>query len=104
MRHATAARRRLPVRIRRTPADFAVIFAGLLLLAALALIVGWQVWHIQRVYGGVTVAGVPVGGLTRSAALARVSESLARYPLPSISVTDGVRQWPITGDDLRVMR
>jgi vancomycin resistance protein YoaR len=102
MLQATAARRRLPVRIRRTPADFAVIFAGLLLLAALALIVGWQVWHIQRVYGGVTVAGVPVGGLTRSAALARVSESLARYPLPSISVTDGVRQWPITGDDLRV--
>jgi vancomycin resistance protein YoaR len=99
---ATLGMGRAPVRFRRTPVDFAILFSLVMVCALVAAAVGWQVWHTNRIYSGVTVAGVPVGGLTRSAALNRVSDSLWRYPLPSISVTYGSRQWPITSDDVRV--
>ena len=92
---------RTPVRFRRTPVDFGIIFALVMLGAVVMSVTGWQIWHTSRIYGGVTVAGVPVGGLSRSAAFARVSDSLASYPLPTINVTYGSRQWPITGDDVR---
>lgn len=93
---------RVPVRFRRTPVDFGIIFTLVMLCAIVAAVMGWQVWHTNRIFSGVTVAGVPVGGLTRSAAMDRVSAALARYPLPTISVTYNSRQWPITGDDVRV--
>ncbi len=94
--------RRERMRIRRTPIDFAVLFALVMVCALAAMVIGWQVWHVNRIYSGVTIAGVPVGGLTRAAAMNRVAESLWRYPLPSVSVTYNGRQWPITGDDMRV--
>jgi vancomycin resistance protein YoaR len=89
-------------RIARTPADFALIFFGITLLAIIGLFFGWQFWHTNRIYGGVTIAGVPVGGLTRAAAMERVNESLLRYPMPPIIVEHGGRQWPVTGDSLHV--
>lgn len=99
---ATMRMQRVPVRLRRTPVDFGIIFLLVVLCALAAAIVGWQIWHTNRIYSGVTVAGVPVGGMTRSAALDRLSSSLASYPLPSISVTYGSRQWPVTTEDVRV--
>lgn len=99
---ATLGMGRQPVRIRRTPADFAVIFSFALVCAIVTAIVGWQLWHTYRIFGGVTAAGVPVGGLTRAAALSRISDSLSHYPLPSISVTYNNRQWPITSDNVRL--
>lgn len=99
---ATMRMQRMPVRLRRTPVDFGIIFLLVMLCALAAAIVGWQIWHTNRIYSGVTVAGVPVGGMTRSAALDRLSSSLASYPLPSISVTYGSRQWPVTTEDVRV--
>jgi vancomycin resistance protein YoaR len=99
---ATMRMERVPVRFRRSPVDFAIIFGLVMVCALVAATVGWQVWHTNRIYSGVTVAGVPVGGLTRAAALAQVSDSLWRYPLPSVSVTYGGRQWSITGDDVHV--
>jgi len=93
---------RTPARIRRTPGDFAALFAGLSVLALVGLLFGWQLWHTNRIYTGVTVAGVPVGGLSRSEALDRLTQNLTRYPLPTLSVAYGGRQWPITGDHARV--
>jgi vancomycin resistance protein YoaR len=91
----------MPVRLRRTPVDFGIIFSLVMICAIVAAVMGWQIWHTNRIYGGVTVAGVPVGGLSRSVAFDRVSDSLARYPLPTINVIYNGRQWPITGDDVR---
>lgn len=93
--------RRKQVRFRRTPVDFGIIFSLVMICAFVAAVAGWQIWHTNRIYGGVTVAGVPVGGMSRSVALNRVSDSLARYPLPTITVTHNGQQWPITGDDVR---
>jgi vancomycin resistance protein YoaR len=92
----------MPVRLRRTPFDFALIFSLVMACAIVAAVVGWQIWHTNRIFSGVTIGGVPVGGMSRSVAFDRVSDALARYPLPTISVTYGSRQWPITGDDVRV--
>ena len=89
-------------RIRRTPGDFAALFAVLVACVGMALGASWQVWHAQRIYTGITIAGVPVGGLTRAAALEQVNATLLRFPLPSITVSYGERQWPITADDARV--
>ncbi len=93
---------RTRARIRRTPGDFAVLFAGLSVLAVVGLLFWWQLWHTNRIYTGVTVAGVPVGGLSRAEALSRLTQNLTRYPLPTLSVTYNGRQWPITGDHARV--
>lgn len=98
---ATLRAGRMPVRLRRTPVDFGIIFSVVMLCAILAAMMGWQIWHTNRIFSGVTVAGVPVGGLSRSVAFARISDSLARYPLPTINVVYNNRQWPITGDDVR---
>ena len=95
-------RTRTPVRLRRTPVDFGILFSLVMLCAVVAAVAGWQVWHTNRIFSGVTVAGVPVGGLSRSVAYERVSEALAHYPLPTINVTYNSRQWPITGNDVRV--
>jgi vancomycin resistance protein YoaR len=93
---------RTPVRFRRTPVDFGVIFSLVMLCAVVVAVAGWQIWHTNRIFSGVTIAGVPVGGLSRSAAYDRVSDSLSHYPLPTIDITYGNRQWAITGDDVRV--
>ncbi len=98
---ATIPMRRRRVQLERTPLDFAVLLTAVLLAVLVAVPAGWQVWHSARIFTGVTVAGVPVGGLSRSAALSRVQEALARVPLPSVSVEYAGRQWPITADDTR---
>jgi vancomycin resistance protein YoaR len=93
--------RRRTSRLQRTTGDFAAIFAATLLIATLGLMTWWQGWHSQRIFTGVTVAGVPVGGASRSAALARVQEAMLAAPLPAISVEYGGRQWAVTADDVR---
>lgn len=93
---------RAPVRLRRTPVDFGIIFSLVMICAVFAAVMGWQVWHTNRIYSGVTIAGVPVGGMSRSVAYQRVSDALASYPLPTVAITYGSRQWPITSDDVRV--
>src|SRR5262245_33761912 len=94
--------RRMPVRLRRTQVDFGIIFSLVMLSAIVAALYGWQVCNNNRIYSAVSIGGVPVGGLSRSVAFDRVNDALARYPLPTITVTYNSRQWPITGDDVRV--
>lgn len=85
-------------RIRRAPGDFVAIFTGLLLLALLGTGIWWQVWHTNRIYTGVSVSGVPIGGQTRAAALERLEEAHLRYSMPAITVQYGGQQWPITAE------
>jgi vancomycin resistance protein YoaR len=93
------ARRATP--LQRTPADFAAIFAGLVALAVAGLVIWWQIWHVNRIYTGVTVAGVPVGGLTRAEAYNRLLQSPPRAPLPTVSLAYAGRQWPVSADSAR---
>ncbi len=86
-------------RFRRTPLDFALIFAGMTLLALLSAVTVWQFWHVNRLFSGVSVAGVPVGGLTRAAAVSKVNTDTSFFAAPPISLyaetMSGDRQWPL---------
>jgi len=60
-------------RIRRNGGDFAVLFMLLLLCTLLLLSAGWQLGHQLRIYTGVRMAGVSIGGLTRAGALEKLT-------------------------------
>ena len=83
-------------RIDRRSIDFAAIFLGLLTLTLLTVILLWQFWHASRIYTGVTVAGVPIGGLTRARAADQLNEQLQSYPLPPVAVEYQGRRWSLT--------
>ena len=84
----------------RSPVDFAVLFFLLLLLGVVGSFITWQFWHVNRIYGGVQVAGVEVGGLTRAAALRTLAEHVEAYPAPAVSLYYQDQQWPLLSEQL----
>ncbi len=88
--------------IRRSLADFAAILLGVLLLAEVAGFAAWQFWHADRIFTGVTVAGVPVGGGTRARALAQLTQELTPYPVPPLIIRAGDQQWNLSSAQLDV--
>lgn len=84
-------------KIRRTPLDFAAIFLMLTILTTLVCIVSWHFWHVDRIFTGVTVADIPVGGMTRVAAFNHLSQATHTITLPPIQLIHQDRQWPLTG-------
>ena len=58
--------------------------------------VSWQFWHTNRIFTGVTVAGVPIGGMTRAGAITRLNQTLQTVPLPPVSLSYQGRQWPLS--------
>jgi vancomycin resistance protein YoaR len=81
--------------MRRTVFDLLAIWLLLALLLAVTLPAGWQFWHANRIYTGVAVGGVPVGGLTRAEALQKLQSEIYAYPLPPVVVEYGGQQWPL---------
>ncbi len=76
--------------------------AGLLLLAAVSLLAWYQWRYNDKVYPGVSVAGVPLGGLTVGEAESAVADALTPYPGPDITLRYGDRQWVLSPGDLGV--
>ena len=72
---------------------------GALILASLAVmlvvLLGMQYWYAERIYPGVTVEGVSVGGLTRAAAIMQLENTLQEQPLPPLAVSYQDQFWPI---------
>ncbi len=87
-----------PKAIQRSSLDFAVLLAGITALAIVIMLVGWQLWHVNRIYSGVTVAGVAVGGLTRAEAMGQLQKHSAYITLPNVTVTLDVQQWSLTAE------
>ncbi len=81
--------------MRRTVFDLVAIWLLLALLCAIMLPAAWQFWHANRIYTGVTVGDVPVGGLTRAEAVQRLESDLYTVPLPPVVVAYQGRQWPL---------
>ena len=92
---------RTPFKLERSPLDFAAIFSLLLLLMLLIGMLTWQFWYASRIYSGVTVAGVPLGGLTRASALRQLGGRLQDYPTPPVNLSYAGQQWPLTGDQVK---
>ena len=88
--------------IRRGVADFLAMLLFLTALAAGAAVLGWSFWHMDRIYTGVSVAGVPVGGLSRAAAISKLNRELTPYPLQPVTLSDGQQRWTITAAQIQV--
>ncbi|MBP8293024.1 MAG: peptidoglycan binding domain-containing protein, partial [Caldilineaceae bacterium] len=83
-------------RLRRNSLDFVAMVLLLVALALLGAVATWEMWHTNRIYPGVTVGGLPVGGLTRAQAIDRLQRDLYDYPLPPVTVTFGDQAWPLS--------
>jgi vancomycin resistance protein YoaR len=84
-----------PARMRRTVFDLIAIWLLLAALLMLTLPAAWQFWHANRIYTGVSVGGIAVGGLTRAEAIQHLQSNLYAYPLPPIVVDYQGQQWPL---------
>ncbi|MBI3960134.1 MAG: VanW family protein [Chloroflexi bacterium] len=80
----------------RSAADFVAIWFIVAALSVLAALAGWQFWHTDRIFIGVKVAEIPVGGMTRSAALLHLSRELRAYPAPPVTVEFEERRWTLS--------
>ena len=91
--------------------EYILIWLCVAIVAVAGALAGWQLWHTDRIFSGVRVAGVPVGGETRASALLRLHKELTPYPLAPVflelspETTDGVgaaraadRRWALGSD------
>ncbi|HEY7831011.1 MAG TPA: L,D-transpeptidase family protein [Solirubrobacteraceae bacterium] len=83
---------------RRTPT---FLIAGLLGVLVVALLAMYAYDHSRRenIANGVSIGGVPVGGLSASAATVKLRAELARRTRQPVTVHYGTRTWHITGRD-----
>ena len=79
--------------------EYLLIWFCVAVVATIGAFAGLQFWHADRIFSGVHVAGVPVGGETRAAALLRLDKELSPYPLAPIFLEYEGRQWAL-GTDL----
>jgi len=99
MRATTYPRQILPSILRQLLISLAlgvVFFIGL----SGAALIGFQLWHSGVIYPGVRVAGIDVGGLTRSAASARITSQFNFPATGAILLRDGGRTWLATPAEL----
>ena len=75
-----------------------VITAGLLLLAAVSLLAWYQWRYSDKIYPGVSVAGVPLGGLTVDEAESAITDALTPYPGPDVTLRFGDRSWVLSAE------
>lgn len=82
--------------LRRTPT---FLVAGLLGVLAVALVAMYLYDHSRReqIAPGVSIGGVPVGGLSEAAARTKLQSALATRADAPITVHYGTRTWHITG-------
>jgi vancomycin resistance protein YoaR len=89
-------------RIERNPLDFAAILLVLLFLVLLGATAAWHFWYAQRIYNGVSVAGAPLGGVTRSTALNILQQRFQTIPLSPLSLSHQGQRWPLRMEQVQV--
>lgn len=75
---------------------------GLLLLGAVSALAWYQWRYNDKIYPGVSVAGVPLGDLTVDEAESAIRDALTPYPGPDVTVRYGAKTWVLSADDLGV--
>ena len=79
----------------------ALVLAAFLMLAGLAVL-GYGHYLQQRVFWGLSVQGVPIGGLTRSQALTRLKGALEDEEFPYLRLQAGDQAWIYSASTLGV--
>lgn len=98
MRSPTFAPAHTP--IRRTALDMLALFLLLLAFALFLLLASWGLFHIYRIYPGIHIDGVAVGGLTRSEAYELLTETRLPFPLPPITLEHAGELWALPTNQL----
>ncbi|MFZ4849576.1 MAG: VanW family protein [Caldilinea sp.] len=98
MRSTTLAPAQTP--IRRTALDMLALSLLLLTSALFLLLAGWGLFHTYRIYPGIHIDGVAVGGLTRSEAYRLLTESRLPFPLPPITLEHAGQLWTLPTSQL----
>ncbi len=70
-----------------------MILAGLALAVVFGYFAATQVVYADRVYPGVSVAGVKIGGFSRQEAVGALSTAFGRFAQGEVILRDGVREW-----------
>jgi vancomycin resistance protein YoaR len=81
---------------------FFVLAAGLFALVALAGALAYEYHYADRIYEGVQVAGIPLGGMSQEQAIAAIQDGLTPYPGNAITLYSGELSWSLTPADLGV--
>ena len=79
-----------------------VLLVGLLALAAASAVTLYELNYAGRIYPGVQVAGIPLGGLTLDEAQKAVQDELTPYPGAPVVLRYGERTWSFSPDNLGV--
>jgi len=75
------------------------IFLGLMLLAGFAVI-AYETRYADQMYEGVTIQGIPVGGLSKAEARALLEQKLNADGLPYVSLYTAEREWTVSTQSL----
>lgn len=78
------------------------LVVGLLSLIAMAALAAYQLQYRDRIYQGVSCAGLALGGMTLDEATAALQAALNPYPGEPIALQYGQREWLLTAADLGV--
>ncbi|MHB1296568.1 MAG: VanW family protein [Anaerolineae bacterium] len=77
-----------------------LVVVGFLVIALGTLLLAHEKHYASRIHAGISIQGVPVGGLTTAEALERTQTELATAGLPYISLQTTERTWTVSGADL----
>ena len=81
---------------------FLLLAVGLLALVAVGTIAAIEFRYDNRVYEGIRVDGIPLGGLALDDATAAIRDGLTPYPGGAITLRYGDRTWSLASSDLGV--
>jgi vancomycin resistance protein YoaR len=81
------------------PALF-VLAAGGLLVVLIFLTLAYQLVYFNRVYPGVWIAGVNVGGLTQAEVMTAINNRAPEYLARSVTIQYALDSWTFTGQEL----
>jgi vancomycin resistance protein YoaR len=79
-----------------------IILLEIILLGVVGGVAAFEYRFIERVYEGVTVAGIPLGGMSLEAAQRRIEEEMTPYPGAKVIVRHEDRTWVFGPEDLGV--
>lgn len=81
------------------PLTLAVISGGILATLIFAIVI-YQVIHLDRIYPGVSVMGVDVGGMTQPEAMTALNARVPEHLSHAVTIEAGGETWTFTGQEL----
>lgn len=77
-----------------------VLATGGLLVIIVFLTLAYQVIYLNRIYPGVSVAGIDVGGLSQAEVMAAIGQRAPEYLARQVTIRYGSDTWTYTGEEL----